>query len=80
MRELQYCGSTATFYSLGEGTVVKQPSKVWSGNANYEALEEEHKKALEIERQLFEFLGHHDMIVPSVTLFVFPFNPLFPQC
>ncbi|KAI0161813.1 kinase [Hypoxylon sp. FL1284] len=64
MHSLQYSGSTSEVLDLGDGVVVKQPRKVWEGNAKRKTLEEEYARALDIERKIIEWLGSYPRIVP----------------
>jgi serine/threonine protein kinase len=66
MKRLPYLGSTADFFSAGDGVVIKSPMSIWSGNENRHNLEAKNVEAISIERRILEELGHHPRIVPFV--------------
>lgn len=66
MKRLSYLGSTADFFSAGDGVVIKSPMTVWEGNENRHFLEAQNVEVISIERKILERLGQHPRIVPFV--------------
>lgn len=64
MEALPYRGSTSDFYRVAQGMVLKSPMNISEGASNRQTLEEENKRAIDIERQILEYLGEHPRIVP----------------
>lgn len=66
MNYLPYRGSTSDFCRCTSTTIAKLPMKVWTGNPNYQKLEQEMEQAIDFEARILEMLGDHPRIVPFV--------------
>lgn len=63
-----YYGSSSNIPQFEPGMVLKVPREVPSSNAGHEILNRDRAKGFEVERQIYEALGAHNLILPFVPL------------